>query len=123
MDLKNTATVIEYGAAAGVITKRLLPKLPAHGRLLAVERNPAFAAALRARARSRIRGRSSGRTAICQPPSTISVGELTHAGKLLLDRSAAPYETFFMIALLYLVMAALVLGAMRLLALRFPVRT
>ena len=55
--------------------------------------------------------------------STISVGELTHAGKLLLDRSAAPYETFFMIALLYLVMAALVLGAMRLLALRFPVRT
>ena len=55
--------------------------------------------------------------------STISVAELTHSGKLLLDRSAAPYETFFMVALLYLAMAAIVLGAMKLLALRFPVRT
>jgi polar amino acid transport system permease protein len=55
--------------------------------------------------------------------STISVAELTHSGKLLLDRSAAPYETFFTVALLYLLMAALVLGAMKLLALRFPVRT
>jgi polar amino acid transport system permease protein len=55
--------------------------------------------------------------------STIAVVELTHSGKLLLDRSAAPYETFFMIAVLYLAMAAIVLGAMRLLAWRFPVRT
>ena len=55
--------------------------------------------------------------------STISVTELTQNGKLLLDRSAAPYETFFMMAVLYLAMAAIVLGAMRLLALRFPVRT
>ena len=55
--------------------------------------------------------------------STISVAELTHAGKLLLDRSAAPYETFFMVAMLYLAMAAIVLGVMKLLALRFPVRT
>jgi His/Glu/Gln/Arg/opine family amino acid ABC transporter permease subunit len=55
--------------------------------------------------------------------STISVAELTHSGKLLLDRSAAPYETFFMVAMLYLGMAAIVLGAMKLLALRFPVRT
>ena len=55
--------------------------------------------------------------------STISVAELTHSGKLLLDRSAAPYETFFMVAVLYLVMAAIVLGAMKLVALRFPVRT
>jgi His/Glu/Gln/Arg/opine family amino acid ABC transporter permease subunit len=55
--------------------------------------------------------------------STISVAELTHSGKLLLDRSAAPYETFFMIAVLYLAMAAVVLGALKLLALRFPVRT
>ncbi len=55
--------------------------------------------------------------------STISVNELTQAGKLLLDRSAAPYETFFMMAALYLAMAAIVLGAMKLAALRFPVRT
>lgn len=55
--------------------------------------------------------------------STIAVVELTHSGKLLLDRSAAPYETFFMVALLYLVSAAILLGAMKLLALRFPVRT
>ncbi|MDB5487328.1 MAG: glutamine-binding periplasmic protein of glutamine transporter [Reyranella sp.] len=55
--------------------------------------------------------------------STISVAELTQAGKLLLDRSAAPYETFFMMAALYLAMAAIILGAMKLVALRFPVRT
>ena len=55
--------------------------------------------------------------------STISVAELTQAGKLLLDRSAAPYETFFMMAALYLTMAAILLGAMKLLAWRFPVRT
>ena len=47
MDLKHTATVIEYGPAAGVMTKRLLPKLPANGRVLAVERNPEFVASLR----------------------------------------------------------------------------
>lgn len=55
--------------------------------------------------------------------STISVAELTQAGKLLLDRSAAPYETFFMMAALYLAMAAILLGGMKLLAWRFPVRT
>jgi polar amino acid transport system permease protein len=55
--------------------------------------------------------------------STISVAELTHSGKLLLDRSAAPYETFLAVAVLYLLMAAVVLGAMKLVALRFPVRT
>jgi len=55
--------------------------------------------------------------------STIAVVELTHSGKLLLDRSAAPYETFFMVAMLYLATAAFLLGAMKLLALRFPVRT
>jgi polar amino acid transport system permease protein len=55
--------------------------------------------------------------------STISVNELTQSGKLLLDRSAAPYETFFMMAALYLAMAAIVLGVMKLVALRFPVRT
>ena len=55
--------------------------------------------------------------------STISVAELTQSGKLLLDRSAAPYETFFMMAALYLAMAAVVLGAMKLVALRYPVRT
>ena len=55
--------------------------------------------------------------------STISVNELTQSGKLLLDRSAAPYETFFLMAALYLAMAAVILGVMKLVALRFPVRT
>ena len=55
--------------------------------------------------------------------STISVNELTQSGKLLLDRSAAPYETFFMMAALSLAMAAVILGVMKLVALRFPVRT
>ena len=54
--------------------------------------------------------------------STIAVAELTHAGKLLLDRSAAPYEIFLAVALLYLAASALLLGALRLVAWRFPVR-
>ena len=55
--------------------------------------------------------------------STIAVAELTHSGKLLLDRSAAPYETFLAVGLLYLALSATVLGAMKLIALRLPVRT
>jgi polar amino acid transport system permease protein len=54
--------------------------------------------------------------------STISVAELTHTGKLLLDRSAAPYETFLAVGLLYLVLSALLLGGMRIVAACFPVR-
>lgn len=55
--------------------------------------------------------------------STIAVAELTHSGKLLLDRSAAPYETFLAVGLLYLSLSAIVLGMMKLVALRLPVRT
>lgn len=55
--------------------------------------------------------------------STIALAELTSAGKLMLDRSAAPYETFLLIALLYLALNSCVLGALKLTALRFPVRT
>ena len=54
--------------------------------------------------------------------STIAVAELTHTGKLLLDRSAAPYETFLAIGLIYLAVTALTLGALKLVAIRFPVR-
>jgi His/Glu/Gln/Arg/opine family amino acid ABC transporter permease subunit len=54
--------------------------------------------------------------------STIAVAELTHTGKLLLDRSAAPYETFLAIALIYLAVTAATLGVLRLVAIRFPVR-
>lgn len=39
MDLRGAKTVVEYGAAAGVITREILPKLPPDGRLLAVEFN------------------------------------------------------------------------------------
>lgn len=54
--------------------------------------------------------------------STIAVAELTQAGKLLLDRSAAPYETFATVALFYLAMSATVAGVLKLVALRYPVR-
>lgn len=54
--------------------------------------------------------------------STIAVAELTQAGKLLLDRSAAPYETFALVALFYLVMSAAIAGLLKLVALRYPVR-
>jgi len=54
--------------------------------------------------------------------STIAVAELTHTGKLLLDRSAAPYETFLAVGLLYLALSLTTLFAMRLLARLLPVR-
>jgi polar amino acid transport system permease protein len=55
--------------------------------------------------------------------STIAVTELTQAGKLLLDRSAAPYETLTLTALCYLAMSATVAGLIHLAVLHFPVRT
>jgi His/Glu/Gln/Arg/opine family amino acid ABC transporter permease subunit len=55
--------------------------------------------------------------------STIAVAELTQAGKLLLDRSAAPYEIFLTIGVFYLLMSAVVLGLLKVLAVLFPVRT
>ncbi|WP_422678193.1 amino acid ABC transporter permease [Bosea beijingensis] len=54
--------------------------------------------------------------------STIAVAELTQAGKLLLDRSAAPYETFATVALFYLAISAAIAGILKLVALRLPVR-
>ncbi|GGF68041.1 glutamine ABC transporter permease [Azorhizobium oxalatiphilum] len=54
--------------------------------------------------------------------STIAVAELTQAGKLLLDRSAAPYETFTTVALMYLGMSAAVAGLLKVAEFRFPVR-
>lgn len=54
--------------------------------------------------------------------STVAVAELTHTGKLLLDRSAAPYEVFSTVGLFYLALSALLLGSLKLLSLRFPVR-
>lgn len=39
MDLRNARTIIEYGAANGVITRPVLSRLPADGRLLAIELN------------------------------------------------------------------------------------
>lgn len=54
--------------------------------------------------------------------STIAVAELTQAGKLLLDRSAAPYETFAAVAVIYLVLSAAVAGLLKLVELRYPAR-
>jgi His/Glu/Gln/Arg/opine family amino acid ABC transporter permease subunit len=54
--------------------------------------------------------------------STIAVAELTHAGQLLLDRSAAPYEVFLILAAFYLALTALLQLAVKALELVFPVR-
>jgi His/Glu/Gln/Arg/opine family amino acid ABC transporter permease subunit len=54
--------------------------------------------------------------------STIAVAELTHTGQLLLDRSAAPYEVFLILALFYLALTALVQLIVKGLELAFPVR-
>lgn len=54
--------------------------------------------------------------------STIAIAELTQASKLLLDRSAAPYETFATVALIYLAISAFVAGVLKLAEWRYPVR-
>ncbi len=55
--------------------------------------------------------------------STIAVAELTHTGKLLLDRTAAPYEVFLILACFYLLLTAGVLAIVKLAEVVFPVRT
>ncbi|MFT3818660.1 MAG: amino acid ABC transporter permease [Rubrivivax sp.] len=54
--------------------------------------------------------------------STIAVAELTHTGQLLLDRSAAPYEVFLILAAFYLALTALLQLVVKALELLFPVR-
>lgn len=46
--------------------------------------------------------------------SAIAVGELTHVGKLLSERTAATYEIFFVLAAFYLVMTSIVTTLVRL---------
>jgi polar amino acid transport system permease protein len=55
--------------------------------------------------------------------STIAVAELTHSSKLLLVQTAAPYEIFGVVALLYLAMSSLVLALVKLGEMRLPIRT
>lgn len=53
--------------------------------------------------------------------SAIAVGELTQAGKLLSERTAATYEIFFTLAAFYLVMTSIVGGMLRLYERRFAI--
>lgn len=53
--------------------------------------------------------------------STISVAEMTYQGRLIADRTAAVYEVFFTLALLYLLLVSVFTGAMRLLESRVRV--
>jgi His/Glu/Gln/Arg/opine family amino acid ABC transporter permease subunit len=55
--------------------------------------------------------------------STISVAEMTYQARLLADRTAAVYEIFFVLALLYLLVVSVFAGSMRLLEGRLRVRT
>ena len=54
--------------------------------------------------------------------STIAVTELTHTGKLLLDRSAAPYEVFLILAGFYLLLTGAALAIVKLCEVLIPVR-
>jgi phospholipid N-methyltransferase len=49
IDWSNVRTVIEYGPGTGAFTERIRQCLPPHGRFLAIEINPQFAAALEER--------------------------------------------------------------------------
>jgi polar amino acid transport system permease protein len=53
--------------------------------------------------------------------STISVAEMTYQGRLIADRTAAVYEVFLTLALLYLLLVSVFTGAMRLLESRVRV--
>jgi phospholipid N-methyltransferase len=55
MDLDRARVVVEFGPAEGVMTRRILPKLPADGILVAVELNENFVSALRKIKDSRLR--------------------------------------------------------------------
>lgn len=48
-EVRTSARTIELGAGTGAITSEILRQKPASGRVLAIERHPAFAAGLRAR--------------------------------------------------------------------------
>ncbi|MEL7472187.1 MAG: methyltransferase domain-containing protein [Planctomycetota bacterium] len=49
LDLSGEITVVEYGPGSGVFTREALDRLDEAARLVAIERNPRFAEALRAR--------------------------------------------------------------------------
>jgi ABC-type amino acid transport system permease subunit len=53
--------------------------------------------------------------------SAIAVADLTQIGKLLTERSAASYEVFLTIALLYLLMTGIVSGLARLAERQFAI--
>jgi His/Glu/Gln/Arg/opine family amino acid ABC transporter permease subunit len=53
--------------------------------------------------------------------SAIAVGDLMQAGKLLSERTAATYETFFILALFYLMMTSIVALMSRILERRFAI--
>ena len=53
--------------------------------------------------------------------SAIAVADLTQIGKLLTERSAASYEVFLTIAVLYLMMTGLVSGLSRLAERQFAI--
>jgi len=53
--------------------------------------------------------------------SAIAVGDLMQAGKLLSERTAATYETFFILALFYLIMTSIVALMSRIFERRFAI--
>lgn len=55
MDLRNAKTVVEYGAAAGIMTWPILSRLPPDGKLLAIELNDRLFEALSRRSDPRLR--------------------------------------------------------------------
>ena len=53
--------------------------------------------------------------------ATVTVAEMTQVGKMLTERTAASYEVFFTLALLYLVITAIAAGLFRLLERRLAI--
>lgn len=78
MDLRDKKVVIEYGPAEGVITKHILAKLPADGRLVAVELNQDFAQTLRKQ--------------VDDPRLTVIVGSVTEIDKLVAPLGLPPAD-------------------------------
>lgn len=79
MDLRNARTVIEYGPAEGVMTKPVLARLPADGRLVAVELNPGFVTTLRSQLAP-------------DPRATVIEGSVTEIDKIVAPLGVPPAD-------------------------------
>lgn len=78
MDLRDARVVIEYGPAEGVITRHILDRLPANGRLVAIELNGEFAKTLKKE--------------VCDPRLSVITGSVLEVDELVAPLGVPPAD-------------------------------